>query len=49
MYPEYKDGIVKDCKESYSPLMVLIENLLHISTWVAAGWSGRFNYTAGRF
>ncbi|MBW1812052.1 MAG: hypothetical protein JRJ87_27955 [Deltaproteobacteria bacterium] len=38
MYPEYKDGIIKDCKENYSPLMVLIENFLHISTWVLAGW-----------
>jgi hypothetical protein len=38
MYPEYEDKIVKECNESFPALWVLAENILHVSTWVLAGW-----------
>jgi hypothetical protein len=38
MYPQYQDKIEKDCKESFSLLWVLGENILYLSTWIVAGW-----------
>ena len=38
MYESYRDGIAKDCRESFSIFWIVAENALHLSTWVAGGW-----------
>lgn len=38
MYESYRDGIAEERRESFPLFWILAENLLHLSTWVAAGW-----------
>lgn len=38
MYESYREGIAEERRESFPPSWIVAENLLHLSTWVAAGW-----------
>ena len=38
VYPDYQDKIAADHRESFPLAWVIAENLLHLSTWVVAGW-----------
>ena len=37
MYTRYRDGILRDRKESFPATWIVGENLLYLSTWVLAG------------
>lgn len=38
MYECYRDGIVDERRGSFPVSWIIAENLLHLSTWVVAGW-----------
>ncbi len=38
MYSRYQNKIAADCRESFSISWILAENILHLSTWIIAGW-----------
>jgi hypothetical protein len=38
VYPEYRDGLAPDRVECFPLPGIVSENLLHLSTWVLAGW-----------
>jgi len=38
MYQCYRDGIAEDRRETFPLHWIVGENLLHLITWVAAGW-----------
>ncbi len=38
MYPQYRDRLAPTFRESFPTSWIVAENLLYLSTWVAAGW-----------
>jgi len=38
MYESYRDGIAEERREAFPASSIVAENLLHLSTWTAAGW-----------
>ena len=38
MYSSYQDKINMNCKETFSPVWIILENFMYFSMWIAAGW-----------
>ncbi len=38
MYESYRDGIAEGRREAFPATWIVAENILHLSTWIAAGW-----------